>query len=579
CCVWKPTALLMKPERTRAMRSNIISFEVDRILDDDERDLLGSFRPTLINSGRPGHMHVKIKIDVALPQEENARISRHLANVLGVDGTTGGKFQPHDLLRIAGTMNTKPDVNKPVTLGKKGRGTTLSYLESVLEDYPAPEVSAIVHGELTPEPIPAPIPREIRSLMRQRDTGDGTARYKQTHKLVRSVAEGGYTRDHALWALENHEPSISKFGMHRLASQVHASWPRDTPVTQRDKSALHIVEDLPPSDLDLGEVDEYRELLTPGGRFILHAPAVVPAIWGKDGQEVWWSPSEGLMITGITGVGKSTLAGLLVKGRMGLLDRVAGYPVVPGKKKVLYLAMDRPRQIQRALRRQFDDVAEALIDEKLVVWAGPPPSQFETDHQLLLRLAWAARADTVVVDSLKDAIPKLTSEDSSGSWNRNVQWCNKHDVEVMVLHHQRKEGNGDDAKKPKSIHDVYGSQLLTAGLGSVILLWRQNLREIEVSQLKGPAGEGNSVKLHLDNQAGTLTPPIGDEAKLAFFADPHTAKQFAQFLKDDVDVTRAEVVKAYRECLSMVETEELTRADTPEDVHGKVKNAKWFQAL
>ena len=43
------------------------------------------------------------------------------------------------------------------------------------------------------------------------------------------------------------------------------------------------------------------------------------------------------------------------------------------------------------------------------------------------------------------------------------------EIEVVVSHHQRKATGYN--KKPTTLADVYGSTWLTAGAGSVVLLW------------------------------------------------------------------------------------------------------------
>ncbi|MCA1695627.1 MAG: nucleoside-triphosphatase [Actinobacteria bacterium] len=111
-----------------------------------------------------------------------------------------------------------------------------------------------------------------------------------------------------------------------------------------------------------------------GGSFVFDAADSVPAIWGHDGDVVLWSEGEPLIITGPPGVGKTTLTGQVVRGRLGLLDKVIGYPVRSGKRRLLYLAMDRPAQISRSLKRQFRHDSREMLDEWLLVWKGPPPT-------------------------------------------------------------------------------------------------------------------------------------------------------------------------------------------------------------
>ena len=96
-----------------------------------------------------------------------------------------------------------------------------------------------------------------------------------------------------------------------------------------------------------------RGLVAPfvgGGAFILDAPDRVPALWGE-GDRVLWAEGEALMVCGGPGVGKTTITGQLVRALLAGGD-VLGLPVAR-RRRVLYLAMDRPRQIARSLRRQF----------------------------------------------------------------------------------------------------------------------------------------------------------------------------------------------------------------------------------
>jgi hypothetical protein len=104
----------------------------------------------------------------------------------------------------------------------------------------------------------------------------------------------------------------------------------------------------------LGEqaVDSLDARILHGGT-ILDEPATPPAVWGQ-GEDILWAEGESLIIAGPDGTGKTTLAGCLVRGRLGIGDgQVLGHPVSPGKRRVLLLLMDRPRQARRALRRLF----------------------------------------------------------------------------------------------------------------------------------------------------------------------------------------------------------------------------------
>lgn len=249
------------------------------------------------------------------------------------------------------------------------------------------------------------------------------------------------------------------------------------------------------------EEEPWTARVVSGGSFILDQPDTPPAVWGRD-DTVCWAEGEALMLCGPAGVGKTTLANQLVAARLGLLDGdVLGLPVRPGAKKVLYLAMDRPPQISRALARLFSPADRQLLDERLVVWKGPPPYDMARRTELLAEMCAHFGADTVVVDSLKDAVLKLSEDESGSGYNRARQRALVEGVQVLELHHQRKASA--DNKKPSRIDDVYGSTWLTAGAGSVFVLWGQpGDPVVELIHLKQPMVEFGPHMIRHDHDAG-----------------------------------------------------------------------------
>lgn len=246
-----------------------------------------------------------------------------------------------------------------------------------------------------------------------------------------------------------------------------------------------------------------RDRSVDGATFALDTPATPTAIWGRDG-EIAWAQGESLMLVGPQGVGKTTLAGQLTLARIGLRDTLLGMPVVPTSSRVLYLACDRPSQIRRSLRRMVTEDDRRALAERLVVWQGPPTSDLAKTPALLIDLARRAGADTVIVDSLKDVAADLVKDEAGAGFNRARQAALVAGIELVELHHQRKAGS--DGRRPRALADVYGSIWLTAGAGSVLLLWGDpGDPVVELHHLKQPMEEIGPAKLLHDAEGGTTT--------------------------------------------------------------------------
>jgi replicative DNA helicase len=243
--------------------------------------------------------------------------------------------------------------------------------------------------------------------------------------------------------------------------------------------------------------------LTPGGTFILDRPETVPALWGH-GEQVIWAEGEALLIAGPSGVGKTTVAQQVILAAIGAHPGpVLGLPV-RRFKKFLYLASDRPQQAARSMARMVTRDDRELLDEHLVFWPGPPPSDFIKDPGILLRLCEAAGADGVCLDSLKDMAGELASEEGGQAINSAIQRTLVEGIEVIGLHHHRKQGGGKDGgKEATSLDELYGSTWITAGAGSVISLWGSAGEPIvSMRHLKQPAGECGPWKLRHDHPKG-----------------------------------------------------------------------------
>ena len=216
---------------------------------------------------------------------------------------------------------------------------------------------------------------------------------------------------------------------------------------------------------------------------------------------------EALILAGGQGLGKTTLAQQFALGRCGFEEYgdLLGFPVKPGHGRTLYLAMDRPRQAARSMRRMVGESWRAELDERLVIWPGPPPADIAKHPSLLLTLCRKAGADTVIVDSLKDAAVGLTDDEVGAGYNRARQIAVAAGVEVLELHHNRKALSGAKGGK-LGIDDLYGSTWLPSGAGSVLLLTGSPGDPIvALHHVKQPASEVGPLQVIHDHEVGRST--------------------------------------------------------------------------
>ena len=210
------------------------------------------------------------------------------------------------------------------------------------------------------------------------------------------------------------------------------------------------------------------------------------------------------MLVGPDGVGKTTLAQQLVLGLIGLRKRVLGMRVERAERPVLYLALDRPAQAVRSFARMVDESQREDLHERLIVWKGPLPFSIMESPSSLARFVAAQGAGVVVVDSLKDVVPELTKDEVGSRVNMAVQELLAGGIEVCLLHHQRKQQAASGSPKPTKLADVYGSRWLTAGMGSVVLLWGDaGDLIVEFRHLKQPTEEIGPLTLIHDHDHGS----------------------------------------------------------------------------
>jgi replicative DNA helicase len=290
------------------------------------------------------------------------------------------------------------------------------------------------------------------------------------------------------------------------------------------------------------------DLAVPGGRFVLDEPDGVPAVWGES-TRVAWAQGEPLLIVGPPGIGKTTVGQQVTLARIGVrTGTVLGLPVQRADRPVLYVAADRPRQAARSLRRMVTEADRQRLDAGLIVWRGPLPFHLPTEPERLAAMAEHYGVGTVVLDSLKDVAPGLEKPEVGSALNVALQHLVAADVEVLGLHHQRK-ASGDN-KPPTSLADVYGSAWITAGAGSVLLLWGDpGDAVVELSHLKQPADLLGPWQVLHDHDAGTSQVEAAPDP-LAILRNAQkgiTARTLAQALTGKPDPARPAVERARRD--------------------------------
>lgn len=253
-----------------------------------------------------------------------------------------------------------------------------------------------------------------------------------------------------------------------------------------------------------------------GARFILDAPDEVPAIWG-DGENVAWAAGEPVGIVGPQGVGKSTMAQRLSLARAGIGEpELLGMPVEVDGRRVLYIAADRPRQIARSFARMVGEADRAALDRQLVICPGAPPfdvARAETGS-LAAFVASIPGIGTVVVDSLKDLATGLADDEVGSRVSAELGRVIAEGIELVIVHHERK---AKEAGKPPRLDDVYGSTWLTAGMGSVLLVWGEPGDPlVELRTLKHASGEIGPLTVAIDHSLGEVR--IDEKPDLAALA-------------------------------------------------------------
>jgi replicative DNA helicase len=255
----------------------------------------------------------------------------------------------------------------------------------------------------------------------------------------------------------------------------------------------------------------------------------------------------------------------LLLARVGLKPaELLGYPVTRAGGLCVYLAMDRPAQAARSLRRMVTEDDAPTLATRCAVWKGPLPVNVLERPTTLAD--WIAGefpgASDVFVDSLKDLAPQLSDDETGSKLNMARQELIARGLEVVECHHQRKEQRGQGA--PKTLADVYGSRWLTAGAGSVVLLWGDpGDPVVELLHLKQPAQEVGPFRVVHDHGSGrsSVFHPV-DLEQLAQAYGGVTAKDAAVALYGVAKPSHSQEQKARRRLEALVAKGSVYRDDS-----------------
>jgi hypothetical protein len=144
-----------------------------------------------------------------------------------------------------------------------------------------------------------------------------------------------------------------------------------------------------------------------------------------------------------------------------------------------------------------------FLNGHLVVWRGPLPVDPLLDKDRFADFAQAIcpNVGMIIADSVKDLAPAISEDKIGSALNLSWQEIIARDIQLMLLHHERKAANG--AERIHRLDDVYGSTWLTSGLGSVIVLEGEpGDPTVELRHLKQPAEPVGPLTLRHDHTAG-----------------------------------------------------------------------------
>lgn len=351
---------------------------------------------------------------------------------------------------------------------------------------------------------------------------------------------------------------------HLLESAGDAEWPSLSPKpTGRPEAPAH------PTGTEL-PAQRLADRLKDGATWLSGADAQTSPIWGDQERALsLWEAGEPCILAGPSGVGKTTITGQLILGSLGLVPDVLGFPVAPAEGLVLLISADRPRQAVRSFARMFHPEHQERVRERLRVWEGPLPFDIGKEpEQFIEFLREIPGVTRVFIDSLKDVAFDLSKDEVGSRVNSAHQDAVAAGYDIFINHHQRKATSGGG--KPNSLADVYGSTWITAGAGSVVLLWGEPGSPIvELTHLKQPADQVGPLQIVHDHETGHSSVVDTPDLLAIVRASPMgiSAREAASLSLGKEDLSKGEIER-FRARLKKLEKKEQI---TPRDITGDTR--------
>ena len=431
--------------------------------------------PTVeIQSSTSQKRHVYWELKEFTPRKKIEEINRALAYALGAD-LSG--WDANQFLRPPHTVNRK--YAKPITAKVLKNRTDRSYAVSAFDSVPKPKEVIRASVEISEPPDIEEVlakgkwDEELLELFRtsgQEMQHEGRDRSGALQRLAYEGAEHGWSDEQIMAVLLDADERWGKYVGRPSRERILV----DLINRARAKIGYEPEGSLEGLAKALGVVQKVEEADDDRVLFSIDELAEMQGIndWIVEGL---LTPRGIGHITGRSGIGKTQLAmqlgADLASGRGDFLGRnLDGEPI-----KVLVLSLEMNQYqlplMMKPLRERYPD----LKKENFVVYAKGEmlPLDQDSGQAYLEALLEKIRPDVVIADSLSFmSRADLTSDTDMKTLFEFLQKArNTFDFGLVIIHHHRKKANDAQSKKqPDTLHDVYGSYIVTSTVDFVLNL-------------------------------------------------------------------------------------------------------------